>query len=134
MPLALFAMRRRQSFRSSVVRTVSGEGVINPELAIIVGANVSGVIEQLNCDFNTIVKKGQVCAKIDPRPFETIVDQNKANLLAAEAQLGKDKASLTYAKLNLERVAHLVKTNAVLQNNFDIAKKHLSAGPNANRT
>ena len=39
-------------------------------------------------------KKGQICAKIDPRPYQTVVDQNKANLDVAKAQLEKDKAIL----------------------------------------
>jgi HlyD family secretion protein len=36
------------------------------------------------------VKKGQVCAKIDPRPYETVVNQAKANLAIGRAQLLKD--------------------------------------------
>ena len=64
--------------RGDVVHAVTGTGTVNPELAIIVSTNVSGVIQELYCDYNTVVKKGQLCAKIDPRPFQTIVDQNKA--------------------------------------------------------
>ena len=80
---------------------MTATGAVNPELTIIVGTYVSGVIQQLYCDYNTQVKKGQVCAKIDPRPYQTVVDQNKANLAVAKAQLEKDKASLTYTKLEL---------------------------------
>jgi len=108
--------------RGAITRIVTGSGTVNPELAIIVGTYVSGVIQELYCDYNTVVKKGQLCAKIDPRPFQTIVDQSKANILAAKAQQEKDKASLTYAKLNLDRAAQLVRTNAVSQDTFDIAK------------
>jgi HlyD family secretion protein len=108
--------------RGAVIHMVTGSGTVNPELAIIVGTYVSGVIQELHCDYNTAVKKGQLCAKIDPRPFQTVVDQGKANLLAAKAQLEKDKASLTYAKLSFDRAAQLVGTNAVSQDAFDIAK------------
>ena len=62
------------------------------------------------------------CAKIDPRPYQSIVDQAKANLAVANAQLEKDKASLTYAKLTLERLATLVQTNAVSKDAYDNAK------------
>ncbi|MGZ5813435.1 MAG: efflux RND transporter periplasmic adaptor subunit, partial [Xanthobacteraceae bacterium] len=65
--------------QGSVTRGVTTTGAVNPELTIIVGTYVSGVIQQLYCDYNTQVKKGQVCAKIDPRPYQTVVDQNKAN-------------------------------------------------------
>src|SRR5690242_7765442 len=55
--------------RGAIVRAVTATGTVNPELTIIVGSYVSGVIQSLSCDYNTEVKAGQVCAKIDPRPF-----------------------------------------------------------------
>src|SRR5664279_5306456 len=108
--------------RGAVTRTVTATGTVNPELTIIVGTYVSGVIQQLFCDYNTQVKKGQVCAKIDPRPYQSIVDQNSANLAVAKAQLEKDKANLTYTKLALDRAATLVQTHAVSQDVYDNAK------------
>jgi HlyD family secretion protein len=105
-----------------IARSVSATGAVNPELTIIVGTYVSGVIQELSCDYNTQVKRGQICAKIDPRPYQSIVDQGKANLAVAKAQLEKDKASLTYAGANLERLATLVKTSAVSRDAYDNAK------------
>ncbi|MEZ5786230.1 MAG: biotin/lipoyl-binding protein [Xanthobacteraceae bacterium] len=84
--------------RGPITRTVTATGTVNPELTIIVGTYVSGVIQELYCDYNTVVKKGQVCAKIDPRPYQTVVDQSRANLAVAEAQLAKDRANLTYTR------------------------------------
>jgi len=107
--------------RGPVTRTVTATGTVNPELTIIVGTYVSGVIQQLFCDYNTRVKQGQICAKIDPRPYQSIVDQNKANLAVATAQLEKDKANLEYARLNNERNQHLLKSNAVSQDAADNA-------------
>ncbi len=105
-----------------IARSVSATGAVNPELTIIVGTYVSGVIQELTCDYNTQVKRGQTCAKIDPRPYQSIVDQGKANLAVAKAQLEKDKASLTYAKVNLGRLTTLVQTNAVSKDAYDNAK------------
>lgn len=104
-----------------IARSISATGTVNPELTIIVGTYVSGVIQELTCDYNTQVKRGQTCAKIDPRPYQSIVDQGKANLAVAKAQLEKDKASLTYAKANLGRLATLVQTNAVSKDAYDNA-------------
>ena len=50
--------------KGPIARTVTATGTVNPELTIIVGTYVSGVIQELFCDYNTVVKKGQVCAKI----------------------------------------------------------------------
>jgi HlyD family secretion protein len=108
--------------RGAVTRTVTATGTVNPVLTIIVGTYVSGVIQDLQCDYNTQVKKGQVCAKIDPRPYQTVVDQNKANLAEAKAQLQKDKAALTYAKLTSDRYEGLGRTNAVSKDAVDNAK------------
>ncbi|WP_454632542.1 efflux RND transporter periplasmic adaptor subunit [Bradyrhizobium cenepequi] len=105
-----------------VTRIVATTGTVNPELTIIVGSYVSGVIKDMYCDYNTEVKTGQVCAKIDPRPYQTAVDQAKANLAVSKAQLQKDQAALTYAKANFERNAVLVKSSAVSQDAFDNAR------------
>lgn len=107
-----------------VTRMVSTTGTVNPELTIIVGSYVSGVIKEMYCDYNTRVKTGQVCAKIDPRPYQTAVDQAKANLAVGKAQLLKDQAALAYAKVNNERNAMLVKSNAVSQDAADNARSN----------
>lgn len=66
-----------------VVRSVAATGTVNPVLTIIVGTYVSGVIQELYCDYNTQVKKGQLCAKIDPRLYQATVDQDRASLAVA---------------------------------------------------
>jgi HlyD family secretion protein len=111
--------------RGAVTRAVVATGTVNPVLTIIVGSYVSGVIQNLTCDYNTEVKQGQICAQIDPRPYQTVVDQNKANLMVAQAQVEKDKAALDYAQLTYDRMARLAQTNAVSKDAFDTAKNLL---------
>ena len=111
--------------RGAVTRTVTATGTVNPVLTIIVGSYVSGVILDLQCDYNTQVKQGQVCATIDPRPYQSVVDQNKANHEVAKAQLDKDKAALAYAQLNYDRNVRLAATNAVSKDTLDNAKNAL---------
>jgi HlyD family secretion protein len=53
------------------------------------------------------------CAQIDPRPYQTVVDQAKANRGMAKAQLEKDKANLAYTKVNYERNRYLAECQAV---------------------
>jgi HlyD family secretion protein len=108
--------------RGAITRTVTATGTVNPVLTIIVGSYVSGVIQQLFCDYNTTVKAGQVCAKIDPRPYQMVVNQDTAFLNVAKAQLEKDKANLVYAKLNDGRNRWLVAHDSTSQDAADIAK------------
>ncbi|MDE2199550.1 MAG: efflux RND transporter periplasmic adaptor subunit [Rhodospirillales bacterium] len=111
--------------RGDVTRAVTATGTANPVLTIIVGTYVSGVIQQISCDYNTTVSKGQVCAKIDPRPYQAVVDQDQANLDVARAQLGKDQAALAYAEVNDRRNQQLAQRNYVSQDTADSARSAL---------
>jgi HlyD family secretion protein len=108
--------------RGDVIRTVVTTGSVNPVVTVQVGSYVSGPIKSLHCDFNTRVKAGQLCAKIDPRNYQVALDQAKANLSSARAQLEKDKASLAYAKVNYERDRGLVARGIVSQDTVDADK------------
>lgn len=108
--------------RGNVVRAIVTTGTVNPVTTVQVGAYVSGTIQSLYCDYNTKVKAGELCARIDPRPFQVVYDQAAANLAGAEAQLKKDQANLTYARLNYERDAGLQKQGIVSQDALDIDK------------
>jgi HlyD family secretion protein len=106
----------------SVVRTVTASGTVNPVITVQVGTYVSGVVQERFCDYNTKVKKGQLCAKIDPRVYEPIVEQDAANLAVAKAQLEKDVASLAYAKSTYDRNLTLLSKQAVSQDALDSLK------------
>jgi len=64
--------------RGSITQTASSSGTVNPVTIVQVGSYVSGVIQTIACDFNIRVKAGQLCARIDPRPYQTTVDQEAA--------------------------------------------------------
>ena len=91
----------------SVTHSVIASGTVNPQLTVLVGAYVSGTIQDIYCDFNTKVRRGQICARIDPRPYQTVVDGDAAALATARAQRVKDQAALRYAQLNDQRTAVL---------------------------
>jgi HlyD family secretion protein len=105
--------------RGNVVRAIATTGTVNPVVTVQVGTYVSGVIQSLYCDYNTRVKAGQLCAKIDPRPYQLIVEQDAATLASAKAQLAKDQASLAYAKTNYERDRKLLQEGIVSQDTVD---------------
>ena len=107
--------------RGDVVRAVTASGTVNPQTTVQVGTYVSGVLQTLICDFNTQVKAGQLCAKIDPRPYQSIVDQESAALGTAQAQLAKDRANLAFAKLIYDRDVDLLNRKIVSQETVDTA-------------
>jgi len=112
--------------RGDVTRAITATGSVNPVLTITVGSYVSGVIQEIDCDFNTKVKKGQLCAKIDARPYQTIVEQNQASVATARAQLVKDQADLAYTVINERRYASLTALKATSRDSYDVAVNALN--------
>ena len=79
--------------QGDIQRAVTMTGALNPVVTAQVESFVSGNIKSWSCDYNTIVKVGQICALIDPLPFQVIVDQDTASLHSAMAQLAKDRVA-----------------------------------------
>jgi len=92
----LFAQRIEPKHEPAV-RALSATGVLAANAAMPVEAHASGVVEAIYCAADMQVKKDQLCAKIDPRPYQAVVDQDEAELRAAEARLQKDNADLALA-------------------------------------
>lgn len=108
--------------RGPVERAVTATGSLNPILTITVGSYVSGVIRDISCDFNTVVKKNQLCAQIDPRPYALAVNQDRAIVANARAQLLKDQANLAYTQVSEQRQANLLAAKATSHDNYDVAR------------
>jgi HlyD family secretion protein len=129
--------------RGPIRNVVNATGTVQAVITVQVGSQVSGQIQALYADFNSIVKRGQLLAKIDPRNFEAQVENAKANLAAAEARvqtveadLKTQLANLQSAKANLEaarvardnanlilrRYTELAQSGVLSQNEFDTAK------------
>ncbi|HTJ27228.1 MAG TPA: efflux RND transporter periplasmic adaptor subunit [Candidatus Limnocylindria bacterium] len=70
----------------SLAQTVTASGTLNPQNTIAVGTQVSGTISEIDADYNTHVKKGQILAKLDPTTFQAALDQAQATLAQTQAQ------------------------------------------------
>ena len=106
-------MMPMQLERGPGARAITAKRVVGPATAASVGPGVSGVIQAIHCNASMQVKAGQLCAKIDPHPYQIVVDQGRAELAAAEARLEKDKAALAQAKAALESHEALAKRPAI---------------------
>ena len=100
-------------------RTITANGTLKPIARVTLGSQVSGIIREVTCDADSLVKKGQVCARIDPRPFEQAVEIGRANLAAAIAQLQQHTAALVFSKANYERNTNLVERGIVSRSIFE---------------
>jgi HlyD family secretion protein len=64
--------------------TISASGTLNPVKSIQVGTQVSGMVQEIYVDFNDVVKKSQVIARIDPREWQARFEQAEANYILAK--------------------------------------------------
>ncbi len=79
--------------RGGLVQTVTAEGTVNPQNLISVGTQVSGTISELDVDYNSPVKTGQIMAKIDPTTFRDALNGARATQTQFERQYGAGIAS-----------------------------------------
>ncbi len=122
---------------------VSATGVVQTLVTVQVGSQISGQVEELYADYNSIVTRGQLLAKIDSRNFQAQVENARANVAAAqarvrsaEAELKTQAANLQSAQANLQaarvtrdntrtqfdRASELTERGVVSKNDYDNAK------------
>lgn len=87
--------------RGEIIDSVGATGTLQAVTTVQVGSQVSGNISWLGADFNSIVKKGQVIAKLDPSLFDAQVQQARANLGQAQANLAKAQSDLGRARVQV---------------------------------
>src|SRR5437667_8590466 len=66
--------------RGDIVDLVQATGTLQAVTTVDVGTQVGGIVQELYADFNDIVKKGKVIARLDPTLLETSIVQAKANV------------------------------------------------------
>src|SRR5215218_2481221 len=80
--------------RGNLRNTVTATGALQAVTTVQVGSQASGTISALYADFNSVVKKGQVVAQLDPSTAKAQVDQARANLQQAQASLANARAAV----------------------------------------
>ncbi len=115
--------------RGDIVDTVGATGTLQAVTTVQVGSQVSGNIQWLGADFNSIVKKSQVIARLDPSLFDAQLQQVQANLVQARANLTKARSELDRARVQLvdaqqkyDRAQQLSQQQLLAQSDLDAAK------------
>src|SRR5437867_8012164 len=108
--------------RGDIVDTVGATGTLQAVTTVQVGSQVSGNIQWLGADFNSIVKKGQQIARLDPSLFQTQVEQARANLARARADVERYRVAVDDAQVKYKRAQELAARNLMPQSDLDAAK------------
>src|SRR5262249_47616798 len=151
--ILVFAVRKQRASAGEFFTTitdvgplrnvVNATGVVQTVVTVQVGSQVSGQVEELYADFNSVVKHGQLLAKLDPRNFQAQVENSRATVAAsqarvqsADAETRTQAANLDSAKANLEaakvardntailfqRASELAQSGVASRNDYDNAK------------
>jgi len=92
--------------------TLSALGTVTPVATVEVQARVSGMLDRVGFKEGQMVRKGQLLAQIDPRPFQVALQQ-------AQGQLLHDEALLADAKLDLRRYSTLHAQDSIAGQTYD---------------
>ncbi|HEX2100587.1 MAG TPA: efflux RND transporter periplasmic adaptor subunit, partial [Candidatus Synoicihabitans sp.] len=104
--------------RGDIVQAVTASGELQPVVQVEVSSQVSGIIHEVNVDFNSPVKTGDVIAQLDPATYDSRLKQ-------AEAQLANTRANHALVKVNHDRTVSLHERNLVSQQELDQVRAQL---------
>lgn len=108
--------------QGDIVDTVGATGALEAVTTVNVGSQVSGMIENLYVDFNSIVREGDVIMRLDPSLFETQVAQARANLIRAEADTERFRVSLDDTEVQLRRAEDLAARQLISETELEAAQ------------
>ena len=108
--------------RGSIVSVVSASGTVEAVTTVQVGSQISGSVQALYADFNSIVKKGQVIARLDPSLVQSDIDQARAAVIRAEAEVERLQVGLLDAQTKANRARELAERQLIPAADLDAAE------------
>jgi len=111
----------------SIEVTVTATGELQPVYKVDVGTQVSGIVERIYVDFNSVVKKGQLLAELDRSNLNEQLTQ-------AQTSVSNAKSNLTLAQQQYDRVKALYDNKAATQESYETAVNSLNQAKNQLKT
>ncbi len=109
--------------RGEITQKITASGIINPISTVNIGTQVSGTIAEIFVDYNSPVKQGQLLAQIDPSLFQATVDQRRAALNIAKAEVNVVENDIIYYKKHLDRIKKLNKSQYSADKELESAQR-----------
>ena len=122
---ARYVYRTQPVTVGSVTATIGATGKVNAVEMVEVGTQVSGTIKELYADYNSMVKKGQLIALLDPDVLQSRVEEAKAALALAQAGVARAKASVTDSERAFKRTKELMGRDLIAKSELDAAETAL---------
>jgi HlyD family secretion protein len=113
--------------RGDVVDAVAATGTLQAVETVDVGTQVSGTVQELYADFNSIVHKGQVIARLDPSLIQTQIEQQEANVTRSDADLERLKVGLADAKQKYDRAKAMFDKTLIPRTDLETAEVNVKS-------
>lgn len=107
---------------ANIENSVTATGSIEAVKTVTVGTQVSGIIDKLYVDYNSVVKKGQVIAELDKQNLLSQLNSSKTALSQALANLTSAMSDLAYQKANYQRYRTLYNKGLIAANDYEQAR------------
>lgn len=101
--------------KENVTTMVTATGTIEPITQVAVGTQVSGVVEKIYVDYNSVVKQGQLIAELDKTNL-------KASVTQAQAVYDNAVSQRNYAQTIYNRQKSLYDNQVISRSDYDDAK------------
>jgi membrane fusion protein, multidrug efflux system len=98
--------------RGDIRLSVRALGAVTPLATVTVTTQISGYLMSVSFKEGQLVKKGQLLAQIDPRPYEVALEQD-------QAQLARDEATLKQAQMDLSRYETLSGQQSIARQTYE---------------
>jgi HlyD family secretion protein len=108
--------------RGDIIEAVTSTGTLEPLRRFDVGSQVSGTVKEIYADFNSLVKKGDLLAEIDPSLLQVQVDVQQANVERQRADIANQKVQLEDQKKQFERTKSLFEKGLQNQQQYEAAE------------
>lgn len=95
--------------KGDITLTVSANGTLQPTRSVNIGSELSGTVKRVLVDVNDRVKAGQVLVELDTAKLQDQVDQSRAGLASARAQLAQAGATVKEARASLDRLEEVAR-------------------------
>jgi HlyD family secretion protein len=105
----------------NIVESVKATGTLTPLRSVDIGTQVSGTVKRIYVDFNSIVKRGQLLAELDPALFQMALESAQAMIAQAQVALDEQRQVLEVDQRNLARTQALLKDHIATQQDVDEA-------------
>lgn len=111
----------------SIEVAVTATGELQPVYKVDVGTQVSGIVQRLYVDFNSVVKKGQLLAELDKSNLNEQLSQ-------AQTSVSNAQSNLTLAQQTYDRTKALYDNKAATLEAYEAATNQLTLAKNQLRT